>query len=85
MDKKGETLHEKVEKNEKYVPCSSSAGRDGGNIEKNNPILLSSRGGHQLSSDDDVIDWDVDEFDEESDESHDSKSDCCGHSDLLVF
>lgn len=31
----------------------------------------------------DVVDWDVDEFDEEANESHDTESDGSGKSDLL--
>ena len=32
---------------------------------------------------DDVVDGDVDEFDEETDESHNGKPNSCGHGDLL--
>ena len=60
---------------------------DGGNIEENNPIIvyISQRAKKRLGSDDDVVDWDVDELDEESNESHDGESDRGGRGDLLVF
>ena len=38
-----------------------------------------------LRSDNDVVDGNVDEFDEKSDESHDGKSDGGCNSDLLEF
>lgn len=34
---------------------------------------------------DDVVDRDVNEFDEETNETHDGKSNGCGHGDLLEF
>lgn len=33
----------------------------------------------------DVVDGDVDEFDKESNEAHDGKSNCCCHGNLLEF
>merc|ERR1719412_3346736 len=36
-----------------------------------------------LGSDNDIVDGDVDELDEESDESHQREADGCGNSDLL--
>ena len=33
----------------------------------------------------DVVDWDVDKFDEETNEAHDGKPDRCGHGNLLEF
>lgn len=33
----------------------------------------------------DVVDGDVDEFDEETDETHDGKPDRCGHGNFLEF
>ena len=36
-----------------------------------------------LYSDNDVVDWDVNQFDEKSDEAHDSETDGCGDSNLL--
>ena len=38
-----------------------------------------------LSSDDDVVDRDVDELDEEADETHDGEADSRRNSDLLVL
>ena len=36
-----------------------------------------------LYSANDVVDWDVNQFDKKSDEAHDSKTDACGDSNLL--
>ena len=33
----------------------------------------------------DVVDGNMNEFDKKSDESHDSKTNCCGNSDFLEF
>lgn len=33
----------------------------------------------------DVVDGYVDEFDKETDETHDGKPNCCGHGNLLEF
>lgn len=38
-----------------------------------------------LATNNDIVDGDVDEFDEESNEAHDGKSNCCSHSNLLEF
>ena len=38
---------------------------------------------NMLYSDNDVVDWDVNQFDEKSDETHDSKADSCGDRNLL--
>ena len=38
-----------------------------------------------LRSDDDIVDGDVNKFDKESDETHDSEADCGGDGDLLEF
>lgn len=36
-----------------------------------------------LTTNNDVVDGDVDEFNEETDETHDGKPNCCGHGNLL--
>lgn len=33
----------------------------------------------------DVIDWDMDQLDKESNKTHDSESNSCGHCNLLEF
>jgi hypothetical protein len=38
-----------------------------------------------LGSNDDVVDGDVDELNEKSNETHDGKANSCGHSNLLEF
>ena len=38
---------------------------------------------NMLYSDNDVVDWDVNQFDEKSDEAHDCETDGCGDSNLL--
>jgi hypothetical protein len=41
---------------------------------------------HQLASaNDDIVDWDVDEFDEEANEAHNGKAYSCGNRNFLVF
>ena len=36
-----------------------------------------------LGADNNVVDWDVNQLDKESDESHDGEADSCSHCDLL--
>lgn len=38
-----------------------------------------------LCTNDDVVNWNMDEFDEETNEAHNTESDGCGNSYLLVF
>lgn len=38
---------------------------------------------HALRAHNDVVDWNVDKLDEESNETHDAESNCCGHCNFL--
>ena len=40
---------------------------------------------NKLDSNNDVVDWDVDQFDKEADETHDGETNCCGNGNLLEF
>lgn len=50
-------------------------------MHQTNPSLFHVSGRCYLH--DDVVDGDVDEFDEEADEAHDGKPDRCGHGNFL--